>query len=108
MLVDPGEQVIGVGWGEFPSEGVGGGVVALLEVSESLFDLVKGGEVVGGNDLALDDGEVDLDLVEPGGVHRGVNHHGVGKALSQPVDGGLAAAPSPTSTANWQSARPCH
>jgi hypothetical protein len=89
VLVDPGEQAIEVHWGEFPPEGAGGGILALLEVSESLLDLVEGGEIVGGDDLALDDGEVDLDLVELGGVHWGVHHHGVGEALGQPVDRGL-------------------
>jgi hypothetical protein len=39
VLVDPGQQVIEVGRGELPLEGSGGGVVALLEVSEALFDL---------------------------------------------------------------------
>ncbi|HEU0088022.1 MAG TPA: hypothetical protein VFQ77_10290 [Pseudonocardiaceae bacterium] len=62
VLVDPGQQVIEIGWGELPLERPGGGVVALLEGSEALFDLVQGGEVVGAEDLALEDGEVDLDL----------------------------------------------
>ncbi len=58
MLVDPVEQVVEVGGGELPLEGPGGGVVALLEVGESLPDLVEAGEVVGRDDLALHDGEV--------------------------------------------------
>ena len=61
MPVDPVEQVVEVCWGELPLEGLGGGVVALLEVGQSLLDLVEVGEVVGRDDLALDDGEVDLD-----------------------------------------------
>jgi putative transposase len=51
--VDPGEQVVEVGGGELPLEGPGGGVVARLEVGESLPDLVEAGEVVRRHDLAL-------------------------------------------------------
>ena len=46
---------------------------------------------LGASDLALDDGEVDLDLVQPGGVHRGVHHDRGGELLGEPVDRGLAA-----------------
>ena len=40
--------------------------------------------------FSLDDGEVDLDLVQPGGVHRGMHHDRVRVLLGQPVDRGLA------------------
>jgi hypothetical protein len=63
VSLDPGHEVLEVGRGEFPSEGPGGRVVALLEGGESVFDLVKAGDVVGCDDLTLDDGEEDLDLV---------------------------------------------
>lgn len=55
VSLDPGQMVLEVGWGELPSEGPGGRVVALLEGGESVFDLVKAGEVVGCQDFALDD-----------------------------------------------------
>ena len=45
------------------------GIVAGLERGQPFADLIEVGEVVGGHDLALDDGEVDLGLVQPGGVH---------------------------------------
>src|SRR5271169_2719743 len=48
-------------------------------------------EVVGRNDFLLDDGEEDLDLVQPRGVYRGVDHDGVRVGSGQPGDGGLAA-----------------
>lgn len=41
VLVDPGEQVIEVGWGELRLEGLGDGVVAVLELGESLFEFVE-------------------------------------------------------------------
>jgi hypothetical protein len=62
VSLDPGHQVLEVGRGELPSEGPGGRVVAALEDGESVFDLVKAGEVVRCEDLALDDREVDLHL----------------------------------------------
>jgi hypothetical protein len=88
---DPGHQVLEVGRGELPSEGPGGLVVALFEGGESVFDLVKAGEVVGCEDFALDDREVDLDLVEPGGVDRGVDHDRVREPCREAVGRGLAA-----------------
>ena len=51
--------------GELPLEGFGGEFVAAFEVHQPLFDFGEVGEVVGGEHLALDDREVDLDLVEP-------------------------------------------
>jgi hypothetical protein len=47
--------------GELLLEGPGGDLVAPFEVEEPLFDFGEVGEVVGGEHLALDDGEVDLD-----------------------------------------------
>src|SRR5487761_2337790 len=50
---------------EFPLEGLRDGFVVSLESQQSLLDSSQRREVVGGKDLALDDGEVDLDLNEP-------------------------------------------
>ena len=44
---DPGQWVFEVGRGELPFERLGGGVVALLEGSEPVLDLVEVGEIVG-------------------------------------------------------------
>ena len=60
VSLDPGYQVLEVGRGELPSEGPGGLVVATLEGDQPVFDLVKTGEVVGCDHLALHDGEEDL------------------------------------------------
>ena len=75
----------------FHLKGRGGGVVTILERGESMFDLFQFGEVVGGQHFALDDGEDDLGLVEPGGVHGGVHHDRVGEPRGEAV-GGLGAA----------------
>lgn len=45
----------------FPVKGLGGAVVVLLEGEDLGGEFVKALEVVGGEELALDDGEVDLD-----------------------------------------------
>jgi hypothetical protein len=63
VAFDPGQEVVEVGCGEFPLEWSGVGVVARFERGQALFDLVEVGEVVGGQDFALYDGEDDLDLV---------------------------------------------
>ena len=66
-------------------------VVAVLEGGEAVGDLVEVGEVVGGDDFALDDREDDLDLVQPGGVDGQVDEPQVGPGALEAVDRGLAA-----------------
>jgi hypothetical protein len=50
-----------VGCGALPVEWPGGLVVAGHEAQQGGGELAQAGEVVGGNDLLLDDGEEDLD-----------------------------------------------
>jgi hypothetical protein len=45
---------------------------------------------VGCEDLALDDREVDFDLVDPGRVDRGVDHDRVREPRREPIGRGLA------------------
>ena len=61
-------EAVEVGSGELPFERGGDLLVAATERQQLLFERVEVGEVVGGVDLALGDGEVDLGLVEPAGV----------------------------------------
>lgn len=69
MLGDALNELDEVAAGELPLEGLGDGFVVALEVAQPLFDLGEVGEVVGGEDLSLDGGEVDLrDLVQPAGM----------------------------------------
>ena len=56
-----------------------------------LFEVVEVGEVVGREDFALDDREVDLGLVEPAGVDRGVDEDQVRPCALEAVDRCLAA-----------------
>ena len=55
-------------------------LVAALEVDEAALDLREVWEAVRGEHLAVDDGEIDLDLVEPRGVDRAVNQAQFGMA----------------------------
>src|SRR6266853_3328463 len=67
------EQPAQVVSSEFPLKGAGDAFVALAETDQPLPHLCERAEVVRGEHLALDDGEVDLDLVKPAGVDRGVD-----------------------------------
>jgi hypothetical protein len=87
--MDLGEQSIEIGPGELPLKGPGDLLVMILESEQPSLYLGEVGEVVGSEHLALDDGEVDLDLVEPGGMHRQVDQNQLGEGAPQSVDGGL-------------------
>ena len=63
-----GQQGREVATGEGPLEGLGRGDVVVLEAKEALTDRVARRRVVRREHLALDDREVDLDLIEPAGV----------------------------------------
>ena len=65
---------------ELPVEGRRHALVVLLDC--------EAGEIIRGERLALDDGEVDLDLVEPTGVNRAVNGDQVGIGLSEALHAG--------------------
>ena len=60
MLPDACQEAVEVGAGELPVEGPGGCVVVLLEGEDLAGELIEVLEVVGGEEFALDDGEVDL------------------------------------------------
>jgi hypothetical protein len=60
MAVQALQEPVEVGLGVAPVEGNRGLLVAALEAQEAVFDLGEIDEVVGGQDLALHDGEDDL------------------------------------------------
>src|SRR5206468_2090341 len=49
--------------------------VVFLEAKKPLTDSTERTEVIRREDLALDDGEIDLNLIEPTGVDGGVDEH---------------------------------
>ena len=62
----------------------------VLEGQQALLEFGEGGEVIGREELTLDDGEIDLNLVEPAGVDRGVDQHDRGPRGAQAVSGFFA------------------
>lgn len=64
MRVDLGEQCSAVLAAELPLERASDGAVVILEAQQAVFDFSQGVEVVGREHLALDAGEVHLDLVD--------------------------------------------
>lgn len=68
---------------EFPLKGLRNRFVVGLESQQSVLDGGQRREVVGGKDLALDDGEVDLDLIEPTGMNGTMHRNQSWKFLLQ-------------------------
>ena len=66
-----------------------------LKGEKALFKLNEGREIVGGEDFPLNDREIDLNLVEPTGVDRGVDEDGVGPLVTQALGGFLATSSCP-------------
>lgn len=60
MATEAGQELVQVGAGESPVEWAGRGVVVLFEGEDLRGEAVEVSEVVGGEQFALDDGEVDL------------------------------------------------
>ena len=82
-------------------------IVVLLEAKQTVLDISERGEVVWGQRFALDDREVDLDLVEPTGVDRAVDQHEIWESRLKASDGRLAAVRGPLSTIQktWRASR---
>jgi hypothetical protein len=66
-----------------------------LESQEALFEFGHRGDVVWREDLSLNDGEVDLDLIQPAGVNRCEDNDDVRPFRLQPINGFLAAMGRP-------------
>lgn len=60
-----------------------------MKLEYSRFKAFEVREVIWSEDLALQNREEDLNLVEPTGVNRGMDLYGVGVPLGQPSDGGF-------------------
>ena len=69
------DQGIEIGAGELPLERMSNALEVALEVRQSFGDCHQAREVVGGQHLALDDREVDFDLVEPTCMDRSVDRN---------------------------------
>src|SRR3989304_5489134 len=82
-------EVAEVGARELPLEGPGRLLVMALEGQNAIGQGVDGREIVGGGDLAVEDQEVDLVLVEPTGRDGWVYEPGVVPAVVKPLDARL-------------------
>jgi hypothetical protein len=65
--------------------------IAILEGEKTIFDFGERAEVIGSEDLSLDDREVDFDLVEPAGMDRSVDEHDRGPGGAQALASLFAA-----------------
>src|SRR3990172_880630 len=90
MALETDQKGIEVGARELPLERCSDLLVVFLETQESIFDLCERGEVIRGEHLALDDGEIDLDLVEPAGMHWSVDRDHVAESGVQTTDASTA------------------
>ena len=59
--------------GELPLEGLSQELVVTFELFQAPGESRQGGKVIGSKHLALDDGEIDFDLIEPTGMDGSVN-----------------------------------
>ena len=71
------QEVAQVATRKLPSEGPSDLFVVALEAQDAVLELVGGSEVVRGEHLPLEHRVVDLDLVEPTGMHGRVHEHEV-------------------------------
>ena len=62
---------------KFPLEGLGNGFVVALESFQTVRQRFQVWKIIRREDLALDNGEVNLDLIEPTGMHWTMNHMNV-------------------------------
>lgn len=76
---------------ELPLKWGGDLLVVLLEAENAISDLLLGAEIVRCERLALQDREVDFDLIEPARMDGQVNEDELGPLLCEPVNGALAA-----------------
>jgi hypothetical protein len=82
----PGQQGLEMRARELPLERTRDAFVVALKLQKPLLDRFEAREVVGGERFALHDREVDLDLIEPAGVHRPVDGKHPGMSAPQPLD----------------------
>jgi hypothetical protein len=53
-----------------------------LKIHEALLEMGAGGEIVGREYLSLEDGEIDLNLIDPAGMNRSVHKKSIGPAIA--------------------------
>jgi len=88
MRPEFGDEYVKIATREGPFERLRGSLIAVLESHQTPPERTEVREVARCAQLTLDDGEVDLDLVQPAGVDRRMNQNGIrpfgSEAVSRP------------------------
>jgi hypothetical protein len=87
LVEEPGE----IATRELPLERLTNGLPVILGVKKALGDGVKVGKIIGSQNLPLDDGKIDFNLVEATGVDRTIHQNETGVLVLKALDGGHAA-----------------
>ena len=91
MLSESLEQGSKIASRELPVKRARRSLVVLLEAQQGTVEVVERGEVGGREQLALNDREVNLDLVEPAGMNGSVHEDDVAPLLADAIHGTLSA-----------------
>ena len=73
--------------GELPFEGPRSSFPVILKIQEAFGDGIEIGKIIGYQDLALDNREVDFDLVEPTGMNGGMHERQAGVEIAETLNG---------------------
>ena len=80
-----GEKASEVAPSKVPLKGFGDGMPIVLEGDQPFGKGSEVGKLIGSEHFSLDDGKVDLDLVEPTGMNRQVKQDESGELLLEPM-----------------------
>src|SRR2546422_10905265 len=75
VVAEPRQEGCEIPTGESPVERDGDLLIVMLKGKQTFLDLGQRREIIGDKDLALDDREVNLDLIQPTGMQWGVHQH---------------------------------
>ncbi len=103
VVAEPRQEGCEIPAGESPVERDGDLLIVMLKGKQTFLDLGQRREIIGDKDLALDDREVNLDLIQPTGMQWGVHQHHR-RPLGAESVGGLLAAVSRTVVHNPEDA----
>src|SRR5208282_527471 len=92
--------------GELPFEGPRRGLPVILKIQEAFGDGVEIGKIIGCQDLALDNREVDFNLVEPTRMNWGMDEPQAGVEIPETLHGSGATRRSKGAMPFFVSQRP--
>jgi hypothetical protein len=77
--------------GEFPLEGLSDFLIVFLKVENPFGQVSKGKKVIGREYFALEDGEIDFDLVQPAGMDGKMDNNDLWPLTLKSIDGGQSS-----------------